>query len=476
MRRPPGRGVLAAVSCATFLTALDATVVTVALPQLQHELHLDQADLEWVAAGYPLTYASLLLIGGRTADRHGHRTTLLTGTALFTAASILCALAPTGTLLIAGRLLQGAAAALIFPAALTVVTHHLPDTLRTTGVSLLTATVAVALATGPVISGVVTEHLGWPWLFALNVPLAAAAWTTLWATMPRPPTRRPHPAHDTHDTPLDLALVCLALAGCAYSLIEGHRQGPTSPAIWTAWSITAAALTYVVIHQTTTPTRLPAITLLRNRTYAGAITAQLLWGLGVNGMFFFTAPYLTHTAGLTPTTTGLAFTPIAATLLLLTPLLPKTLTRYGPRTTVTTGLATIATGMAYLAYLAPTPHLPLLLAGLAILGAGSALTIPLTTHALTNTPHTHAATAAALYTATREASGTLGIALIGVITTIPTTNHPTEWAHTYRTALTTAAILITTAIPPAWRALTPHQTKTKPTNPHPNPEPPVRRS
>ncbi|MEU6347055.1 MFS transporter [Streptomyces sp. NPDC046977] len=462
MRRSPGLGALAAVGLAAFLTSLDSTVVTVALPQLQRELHLSPSDLEWVAVAYPLAYAALLLMGGQTADRYGHRSTLLAGTALFTAASVLCALATGGPVLMTGRLVQGAAAALIFPAALAVVTHDLPAPLRTVGVSLLTAAVAAALATGPVISGVLTQHLGWPSLFAINIPLAGAAWWAMAATMPKEPQVTSHPAADgtarpVGDAPWDMALICLALAGYAFSLIEGHRQG-LSPAVLAAAATATAALLYVTAHQVLTTTPLPAVALLRHRTFTGGILAQLLWGLGVNGVFFFTAPYLHNAAGLNPTATGLAFTPIAGSLLLATPLLPTAVSRYGARAVVVTGLLSLAAGMAYLACIAPTARLELLLPGFAVIGAGSALAIPLTTCALQCAPKAHSASAAGVFSAAREASGVLGIAVIGAVAAsggqLAADTDPHTSAQGYRTALIAAAVLVATSAPTAWWALT----------------------
>ena len=157
--------ILVAVLLPSFMTALDNTVVNVALPQIQAELALSEADLKWVAAIYPLTLASLLLLGGHLADTVGRRATLSLGVALFTLASVGCSTASSGMALIACRGLQGAGAALILPAALAILSHDLPPRARNAAFSATTAVLATALACGPVVSGVMTvsyTHLTLP--------------------------------------------------------------------------------------------------------------------------------------------------------------------------------------------------------------------------------------------------------------------------------------------------------------------------
>src|SRR5262245_40938731 len=175
MRRGRLTALLVLLSLAGFLTTLDNTVINVALPTVQDELDLSVADLEWVATSYVLSFGALLLAGGRLTDLVGRRPVLAAGIAVFTLSSAAAALAGSGTALVAARAVQGAGAALVIPACLAVVAADLPARRRATAVGLWTASLAVALALGPVIGGFVTEHWGWSWVFLLNVPFGVLA-------------------------------------------------------------------------------------------------------------------------------------------------------------------------------------------------------------------------------------------------------------------------------------------------------------
>ncbi|WP_060905457.1 MFS transporter [Streptomyces scabiei] len=406
--------ILVAVLLPSFMTALDNTVVNVALPQIQAELLMSEADLKWVAAIYPLTLASLLLLGGHLADTVGRRATLSLGVTLFTVASVGCSAAPSGMALIACRGLQGAGAALILPASLAILSHDLPPRARTAAFSATTAALASALACGPVVSGVMTQHLGWESVFAMNAPLGC---TSLLVGLLLPRAGPSPRAASTPSATLShrvVALACCSLAALAYCLIEGPEQGFGGLAFAISGGIIAASaigLSYELTSRRNTVLRL----LFRQRPFVGGIITQLLWGLSVSGVFFFTSQFLQNGLGLTPTPAGLAFIPVAFFLILTTPFIARMARRWGDGRISAAGLLLVGLGLLTIALGSSAGSLVHILPGLSAIGLGSALAVPLTTRALESSPDHLSGIAAGLFSAAREASGVVGIGLVGAI-------------------------------------------------------------
>ena len=459
MSRLRGLSVLVAVVLPSFMTALDNTVVNVALPQIQKELTLGESGLKWVAAMYPLAFSGLLLLGGRCADSRGRRPTLLAGIALFTAASLLCSVSTSGPALIVCRGLQGAGAALITPASLAVLSHDLPPRARNTGVSVLTAALAAALACGPVISGVLTEHLGWNWLFAINVPLGALSLLMTVAAIPRTSGKR-HGTTPPSASPLPtVTLACLFFGGFAYCLIEGPRVGFTATRIVLPGILSLICAIAAVVTVASTRNG-PLADLLHRREFVGGIATQLLWGLGVSGVFFFTSQFLQNVLRFSPTSAGLTFTPVASALLLTAVLVPRMVRRWGDGRVSAVGLLLVAVGLLLVARGSAAGGFADLLPGLAGIGIGSAMAVPMTTRALESAPARTSGIAAGLFSATREASGVLGIAVVGVIVTYGRRSAAAAGADAdgafltgYQSGLCTAAVLVAIGAPVAWRTL-----------------------
>ncbi|MFF9395115.1 MFS transporter [Streptomyces griseoluteus] len=406
--------ILVAVLLPSFMTALDNTVVNVALPQIQAELDLSEADLKWVAAIYPLTLASLLLLGGHLADTVGRRATLSLGVALFTVTSLGCSAAPSGMALIACRGLQGAGAALILPASLAVQSHDLPPRVRNAAFSATTAALASALACGPVISGVMTQHLGWESVFAMNTPLGCAS-LLVGFLIPRPGASARAASPASAALPLRVvALACCLLAALAYCLIEGPEQGFDALPVVASGGIvvtSAVGLCYELTSRRTRALRL----LFRQRPFVGGIITQLLWGLSVSGVYFFTSRFLQNGLGLAPTPAGLTFMPVALSVIVATPFIARMARRWGDGRISAAGLLLVGLGLLMVTLGSSGGKLVDILPGLSVLGFGSALAIPLTTRALESTPNHLSGIAAGLFSASREASGVVGIGLVGAI-------------------------------------------------------------
>ncbi|MFG1618046.1 MFS transporter [Nonomuraea wenchangensis] len=429
-RPATGRWLLTAVALAGFLTTLDNTVVTVALPSIQRDLGASLAALEWVATGYLLTFAGLMPAGGRLADVWGHRATLLTGLMLFTAASLAAGLAGTAGPLVAARLVQGAGAALVLPATLAVLAV-LDERRRSAGVAVWMASGAAALALGPVVGGYLSQHAHWSWVFLVNVPLGAAV--VALAAVAVPASR---PVRRTLDLPGVLASAVFLASG-TFALIHGGEHGYGSPAVVAALALCAGGGAAFAVAERRAADPMVDLRLFAVRAFAGGVAAQVLWGLGVNGVFFYTALFLQGVLGFTPTGSGLAFVPLALLVVLVTPLAPFLERRVGAGRTVAAGLTLVAGGMAVAATLEAGDGWGRLLPAVCAIGIGSALTMPLGSAVLGAVPQERAGVAGGVFSVGREVSGLFGIAAVGaVVQAAP------SFATGYATGLLVAAGLV----------------------------------
>src|ERR1700756_4473847 len=229
---------LAAVSLAAFMTYLDNNIVNVAIPTIQRSLHLSVSGLEWVVSSYLLTLAGLLVVGGRLADVYGRRRLFLLGLAVFTLSSLAAGLAGSGGVLIASRAIQGVGAALLMPATPAIIVATFTDLReRNMAIGLWAAAGALALATGPALGGLISQHVRWGWIFLINVPVGVITFAiaAYYVTESRAESASRH-----LDLP-GLATSALSLFALTYALIEGNVSGWTSPRILGAFVLAAAA-------------------------------------------------------------------------------------------------------------------------------------------------------------------------------------------------------------------------------------------
>src|SRR5229473_845130 len=234
---------LAAVAVGLFMIMLDNTVVNVALPSIQKSLGIGISELEWVVNAYALTFGVLLLTGGKLADLLGRRAIFIAGLVIFTGASLWCGLAGGAGSLIAARTVQGVGAALMNPATLSIITVTFPPRQRGTAIGIWAGVSALALAIGPLVGGVITQHIGWSWIFFINIPVGvlgvAAAY--LFIDESRDTSREQRP-----DVP-GLFTSALGLFSLSYALIEANNYGWTSARILTAFAVAAVALVVFVL-------------------------------------------------------------------------------------------------------------------------------------------------------------------------------------------------------------------------------------
>src|SRR5471030_1616137 len=212
---------LGAVSVGLFVIMLDNTVVNVALPSMQRSLNLTLSELEWVVAGYALTFAAFMLTGGKLADLLGRRLIFMVGLAVFTGASLACGLAPNGGFLIGARVVQGLGGALMNPATLSIIAATFPPKQRGTAIGIWAGVSALALAIGPLVGGLITQHINWNWIFFINVPIGAIAVAFAYAFVDESRDQ----SHEQKPDIAGLLTSSLGLFALTYGLIESTNYG-----------------------------------------------------------------------------------------------------------------------------------------------------------------------------------------------------------------------------------------------------------
>ena len=399
-----------------FLDFLDVSIVNVALPSIRHDLGFSAQSLQWVVSGYVLTYGGFLLLGGRAADLVGRRRILVSGLGLFALASLDAGLAQVEGLLVAARLAQGASAAMMSPAALSVLTTTFTEGRdRNLALGAWAAVPGLAAASGVVLSGVLTDGPGWRWIFFLNVPvalLAALGGLALLGGESRGRRRRS----------FDLTGAVLATAGMLlliYALVRAPEIGWSATETMATLALAIAALAAFVANERHARSPLVPFSLFRIKGLAAANLTQLITFGGLYSMFFFLSLYMQSVLGYSPSHTGLAYLPLTAGFMLsaaiATPLVP----RVGTKPVITAG-ALIAAGGLY--FLARVPvdgtFLGDLLPGILIvaLGAGSVFT-GVTTAATDGVPAEHAGVASGLLNASMQFGGALGLAVLSGVAT-----------------------------------------------------------
>jgi EmrB/QacA subfamily drug resistance transporter len=404
---------LTAVSLGTVMTYLDNNVLNVAIPTIQRSLHLSVTGLEWIVSSYLLLFAGLLLVGGRLADLYGRRRVFLTGLTIFTLSSLTAGLAGSGGVLIGARAVQGLGAALLVPATLAIITHAFTDVReRTAAIGIWGAISALGLALGPVLGGLISQHVHWGWVFLINVPIGVV---TFALSIPFVAESRA----DTQSRRLDLpGLVTSAimLFALTYALIEGHDSGWTSPVIVAAFGVSAlAAALFLAVEARSEQPMIP-LQIFRSRHFSGGTVTGMIWGFSIFGIYLYTSLYLQNILGFSPTKAGLAFVPMALCIALAATLAPRVATMLGGHRTVSLGMLLMVIGLTLFARLGGGIGYGSLMPGFVVFGVGSGLmTVPLTNSVLAAAPNSNAGIVSAVMNASREVAGLLGITVIGAV-------------------------------------------------------------
>ena len=413
MRAPSRTWTLVAVSLATFMTYLDNNIVNVAMPSIQNDLHLSSAGLEWVVSGYILAFAGLLLAGGRLGDLFGRRRLFMIGLAVFTGASLVAGLSGSADLLVTSRVIQGVGAALVTPTTLALISSAYPDAReRTAAVGVWSAVGALALAFGPLLGGLISQHAAWGWIFFINVPVGIATMALgAWAIrgVEAAPAQR-----GRIDMP-GLLTSSLALVSLTYALIEGHDKGWTSVLILGSFAVSALAMLAFVAIEQRTDDPMVDVSLFTDRVFSGGIAAVVMWGFGLFGIYFFTSLYLQNVLGFSPTEAGSAFVPMAVLMAVGATVSERVATRMGAHRSVALAMFLMAAGIASVSLLGRHSSYLALMPSFALIGIGGGLSVPLTAMVLGAMPTEKAGVASGIFNAAREVAGLLGITVIGAI-------------------------------------------------------------
>jgi EmrB/QacA subfamily drug resistance transporter len=438
------------------MTYLDNNIVNVAIPDIQRELGLSTAGIEWVVSGYILTFAGLLLAGGRLADAFGRRRLFLIGLAVFTASSLLAGFAGGAAALIGARALQGVGAALVTPTTLAIISATFTDPReRNAAVGVWGGVGALALAVGPLLGGLLTQHVSWEWIFWINVPVGVGTMALgAWAITE---------SREAEARRLDLAglvLSTVSLFALTWALIEGHDRGWTSASILGAFGAAGvAALAFVVVERRVEQPMVD-VSLFARREFSGGIVALMLWAFGLFGIYFFTSLYLQGVLGFSPTKAGAAFVPMAVLMAASAVVSDRVALRFGAHRSTGLGMVLMGLAIGSVSLLGPDASFLSLMPSFAMIGIGGGLTIPLTATVLGVMPTGQAGVASAVFNASREVAGLLGITVIGAVLTsrqgsaLAAGESPVDAFLTgYRSGLLLAAVLVVTGGVVAYVAL-----------------------
>jgi len=306
---------LAAVAFGLFMIMLDNTIVNVALPSIQRSLHMSLSSLEWIVTAYALTFAALLITGGKLGDLYGRRKMFIAGLVVFTLASLACGLAPNAGFLIGARAVQGVGAALMNPATLSIITATFPPKERGQAIGIWAGVSALALAIGPLLGGLIVDNINWHWIFYVNVPVGVVGiLVSRWVITESRDT--------SHEQSIDLPGLVTSggsLLALSYALIEGNKHGWGSPEIIGLFVGAAVLLAIFIVLELRQRLPMLDLELFKIGSFAGANIVAMLVSLGMFGVFFFISIYVQNVLGYSPTKAGAIFLPMTILIILIAP-------------------------------------------------------------------------------------------------------------------------------------------------------------
>jgi EmrB/QacA subfamily drug resistance transporter len=404
---------LLAAILGSFVAGLDATAVNVALPAIERDLGGGLAGQQWVSNAYLLTLGSLILVGGSLGDIYGERRIFTLGVVGFGVVSIVCALAPSIEVLVAGRALQGIFGALLTPSALAVIVASFPPDERGAAIGSWTAWGGIALVIGPLAGGWLIDVATWRWIFAINVPFVVATVVIVRIAV----TERPREGPRVHLDYLGATLCALGLAGPVFALIRQPAVGWTSPEVVVPAVVGVTMLALFIVHEARTPHPMLPLGLFRRRNFAiGNVETLLMYG-GLGAVIFFLVLFLQQVAGYDALQAGLATLPITVVMFTLSRRAGRMADRYGPRWFMGAGPLVAAAGLALLQRVdAHVDYVTDLLPALLLFSLGLAATVaPLTATVLADADESNAGIASGVNNAIARVAGLLAVAALGAV-------------------------------------------------------------
>jgi EmrB/QacA subfamily drug resistance transporter len=405
------RAAILAICCMSLLiVGLDNTIVNVALPSIQRELHASVSGLQWIVAAYTLVLASLLMLSGSTGDRVGRRRTFQVGLALFTLGSLLCSLAPSLGTLIAFRMVQAIGGSMLNPVAMSIITNTFTERAeRARAIGIWGGVVGLSMALGPVVGGVLVSTVGWRSIFWVNIPVGLAAIVLTAVFVPE--SKAPHPRATD---PVGQLFVMAALGALVYAIIEGPGRGWTSPVIVGCFAVAAAAAAGFVGYERRRREPLLDLRFFRSAPFSGATVIAVSAFAALGGFLLLNTIYLQDVRGYSALHAGLYMLPMAAMTAICSPLSGRIVGGRGPRLPlIVAGLALTASALT-LTRLGDHTSTGSLVVSYLLFGLGFGLVnAPITNTAMAGMPRTQAGVAAAVASTSRQVGQSVGVAVIG---------------------------------------------------------------
>ncbi len=403
---------LGAMCFALFMVMLDNTVVNVSLPSIQRTLHASLSALEWTVNAYTLTFAVLMVTGGRLGDIFGRRRVFLFGVVVFGISSVAIGLAPNDTTLVAFRAVQGIGAAFMMPATLSIITQAFPAEQRGMAIGTWAGVSALALAIGPVIGGFLTEQVSWRAIFFINPPIAVIAFAV---TMFAARESRDETVGRSVDY-LGIAAITAGLTALVLALVEGNSWHWGSPRIIALFTVAVVALGAFVRIEKRVKAPMIDFSFFRSRTSLGANLVGFLVTFAMFAQFFFVTLYMQNILHYSPLQTGVRFLPSTLVIIVMGPLAGRLTDRIGPRPLMTLGLVVVASAIAIQSRLTVHSGYGLLLPGFILMGMGMGLVMsPMSTAAMNAVDRTKAGAASGVLSMSRMVGSTFGVAIMGAL-------------------------------------------------------------
>ncbi|HEX8976660.1 MAG TPA: DHA2 family efflux MFS transporter permease subunit [Solirubrobacteraceae bacterium] len=404
--------ILGICSMSLLIVGLDNTIVNVALPAIHRAFHASLSGLQWTVDAYTLVLASLLMLAGSTADRVGRRRVFQLGLSLFSLGSLLCALAPSLGLLIAARVLQAVGGSMLNPVAMSIIRNVFEDPReRAQAIGVWGAAIGISLALGPVVGGALTDSVGWPAVFLVNVPIGIVALvlTALYV----PESRAAHPRRID---PVGQLLVIVGLAVLTYAIIEGPTDGWLSVQTLVEFAVAVLAFGLLIGHELRRRQPLIEVRFFASAPFSGATAIAVGLFAALGGFLFLNTLYLQDVRGLSPFDAGLYTLPMAGLTLVAAPLSGRFVGNRGTRGPLVAGALGLLASAAILTQLTSTTPYWLLIVAYLLFGLGfGILNPPITTTAVSGMPSSQAGVASAVASTARQVGATLGVAVLGAL-------------------------------------------------------------
>ncbi|MEU6326935.1 DHA2 family efflux MFS transporter permease subunit [Streptomyces sp. NPDC047049] len=404
--------VLAICCMSLLIVSLDNTILNVALPSIQHELHASVAGMQWTIDAYTLVLAALLMLAGSTADRLGRRRIFLVGLVVFAVGSLLCSLAPGLEWLVVFRMVQAVGGSMLNPVAMSIITNTFTDPReRARAIGVWGGVVGISMAAGPVIGGLLVQSVGWRSIFWINVPIGALAFFLTLRYVPE--SRAPQPRRVD---PVGQLLVIALLGSLTYAIIEAPDAGWTSPEILVFVLVALVSLAGLVAYERRRSEPLIDLRFFHSVPFSGAMVVAVCAFAALAGFLFINTLYLQNIRGLSALDAGLYMLPMAGMTLIFAPVSGRLVGNRGPRLSLLlAGTAMGASGLLFAAFDAQATN-ALLFTGYVLFGIGFGLVnAPITNTAVSGMPRAQAGVAAAVASTSRQVGQSLGVAVIGAV-------------------------------------------------------------